>query len=108
MDHRFGRRKLFTGAPRLDETVSEAVLGGKVQVPTLSGKVSLSIPSGSSSGKTLRLKGKGLPGAGGPGDLLVSLKIVLPDEIDEQLKALASTWAEAHQYDPREDWDQTG
>lgn len=56
-------------------TLSEAVLGGKIKVPTPSGDVSLSIPKGSSSGKTLRLKGKGVKG----GDLLARLMIVLPE-----------------------------
>ncbi len=58
-----------------------AVLGGKVAVETIDGKISLNIPAGTSSGKIFRLKGKGLPKkSGGFGDLLVSSAIQLPDE----------------------------
>src|SRR6202008_2010701 len=46
-------------------TLKEAVLGGKVTVPTLSGSITLTVPANSNTGKTLRLKNKGLPGAGG-------------------------------------------
>ena len=60
-------------------TLYEAVLGAKVNVPTLDGKVELTVPAGSNGGRTLRLRGKGLPNPGGtPGDLLVTLRIVLP------------------------------
>lgn len=62
----------------LPVTLYEAVLGGKVNAPTLDGAVELGVPPGSSSGRTLRLRGKGLPAAGGhsAGDLYVTLKIV--------------------------------
>lgn len=94
---RFVRHPLFTvdGANlRLDLPVGleEAVLGAKVTVPTLSGKVQVTIPANSSSGRSLRLKGKGLPGKSGTGDLLVTLRIVLPDEPDEALEDLMKRW----------------
>ncbi|MHA1545698.1 MAG: DnaJ C-terminal domain-containing protein [Alphaproteobacteria bacterium] len=61
-------------------TLYEAVLGEKVRVPTVDGSVELKIPSNSSSGRVLRLKSKGLvPETGAPGDLFVSLRIVLPE-----------------------------
>lgn len=61
-------------------SIYEAVLGGKVRVPTPSGTVDLSIPSGSSGGRVLRLKGRGVESEKGPaGDLLVTLRIVLPE-----------------------------
>lgn len=69
-------------------TLDEAVLGARVRVPTLDGPVELSVPSGSSSGRTLRLKGKGIPAPEGPGDLYVRLEIVLP-EGDATLSRLA-------------------
>ena len=59
-------------------TLYEAVLGGKVRVPTLDGAVELSIPTNTSSGRTFRLKGKGLPKAGGTGDLFVTTKSCCP------------------------------
>jgi DnaJ-class molecular chaperone len=81
---------------RLDLPISldEAVLGAKIPVPTLSGKVQVTIPPHSSSGRTLRLKGKGLPKAGGHGDLLVTPRIVLPDAADGDLEALMRKWRE--------------
>ena len=63
----------------LPVTLYEAVLGGKVKVPTPTGSVELTIPAGSSCGRVLRLKGKGVAPEKGPaGDLLVTLRIVLP------------------------------
>jgi DnaJ-class molecular chaperone len=77
----------------LPVSLDEAVLGAKVRVPTLDGPVSLTVPAGSSGGRTLRLRGKGLPKAGGgEGDLLVSLKIVLPEGGDPDLAALMQRW----------------
>jgi DnaJ-class molecular chaperone len=85
-------------------TLDEAVLGGKVRVPTLDGPVTMSIPANSSGGRTLRLKGKGLPKAGGErGDLLVTLKIMLPEGGDPELEALMKKWRESHRYAVRED-----
>jgi DnaJ-class molecular chaperone len=79
-------------------TLQEAVLGGKVPVPTLTGTVSLSVPAGSNTGATLRLKGKGIPAAQ-PGDLYVTLVVALPDKPDDALKSFAEDWKT--QYDPR-------
>lgn len=81
--------------------LDEAVLGGKVTVPTLSGKVQVSIPANSSGGRSLRLKGKGLPGKSGHGDLLVTLRIVLPEETDKDLEKLMTAWREAGRVKPR-------
>jgi DnaJ-class molecular chaperone len=89
----------------LPVTLYEAVLGGKVNVPTLDGQVELNVPAGSNGGgRTLRLRGKGLPNPNGTaGDLLVTLRIVLPDEIDPELKELARKWQMQKPYDPRQD-----
>ena len=84
-------------------TLYEAVLGGKVRVPTLGGAVELSIPKNTSSGRTFRLKGKGLPKTGGSGDLLVTTKIVLPDGNDSELEQLMQKWRDGHPYNPRND-----
>jgi len=83
---------------RRDVNVSldEAVLGGKVRVPTLDGEVSLNIPPNSTGGRAMRLKGKGLPvSTGGRGDLLVTPRIVLPATPDPELEALMRRWREA-------------
>ena len=84
-------------------TLYEAVLGGKVRVPTLGSAVELSIPKNTSSGRTFRLKGKGLPKTGGTGDLLVTTRIMLPDGNNAELEALMQKWRDAHPYNPRSD-----
>jgi DnaJ-class molecular chaperone len=84
-------------------TLYEAVLGGKVRVPTLGNAVDLSIPKNTSSGRTFRLKGKGLPKAGGgSGDLFVTTRIMLPDGNDAELEALMQKWRDGHPYNPRD------
>jgi DnaJ-class molecular chaperone len=85
-------------------TLYEAVLGGKVRVPTLGSAVELSIPKNTSSGRIFRLKGKGLPkAAGSTGDLFVTTRIMLPDGNDAELEALMQKWREGHTYNPRGD-----
>jgi DnaJ-class molecular chaperone len=93
---------------RLDLPIAlyEAVLGGKVRVPTLDGAVELAIPAGTNSGRTFRLKGKGLKakdGKAGFGDLLATVRIVLPDGADPELEALMKKWRDNKPYDPRKD-----
>jgi DnaJ-class molecular chaperone len=88
----------------LPVTLYEAVLGGKVRVPTLGSAVELSIPKNTSSGRTFRLRGKGLPKAtGAAGDLFVTTRIMLPDANDAELEALMQKWREARPYNPRGD-----
>jgi len=84
-------------------TIDEAVLGGKVQVPTISGRVQLTLPKGTSSGRVFRLKGKGVKNltTGTQGDQLVTVRIVLPDRIDDSLAYFMSEWRQKHRYDPR-------
>lgn len=78
--------------------LDEAVLGAKVEVPTISGRVMVTVPKGASSGQTLRLKGKGIKGTG---DHLIRLKIVMPKAVDDELAAFMSGWRERHAYNPR-------
>jgi DnaJ-class molecular chaperone len=85
----------------LPVTLYEAVLGGKVRVPTLEGTVELAIPAGTNSGRTFRLKGKGFPGKERKGDLLASVRIVLPEGQDGDLEELMRKWRETKPYDPR-------
>lgn len=85
-------------------SLAEAVLGGSIRVPTPTGEVAMTVPAGSNSGTTLRLKGQGAPRrGGGRGDLLVKLKIVLPREIDSELKDFVSGWAAGKAFNPREE-----
>ncbi len=84
-------------------TLAEAVNGGKVKVPTVDGPVMLTVAPGSSSGKVLRLKGKGFGKKGGTrGDQLVTLEIHLPDDVSE-LAAKLADWADTS--DPRAGMD---
>ena len=85
-------------------TLYEAVLGGKVRVPTLGNAVELSIPKNTSSGRIFRLKGKGLPNpAGATGDLFVTTRIMLQDGNDSELETLMQKWRDGHSYNPRSD-----
>ncbi len=84
-------------------TLYEAVLGAKVRVPTLDGAIELAIPAGTSSGRTLRIKGKGLPAKDGAGDLYVTARIVLPEGGDAELEELMKRWRDEKPYDPRRD-----
>ena len=85
-------------------SLSEAVLGGRIRVPTPSGDVTMTVPKGSSSGTTLRLKGKGpARRGGGHGDQFVKLKVVLPKPPDPELEAFVSKWEKGKAFNPRED-----
>lgn len=84
-------------------TLAEAVLGGKVEVATADGSVSLTVPKGSNTGSRLRVRGKGVPAAGGGarGDHYVELKVVLPTAPDPELTRLVEDWAANHPYTVR-------
>ncbi|HWV96904.1 MAG TPA: J domain-containing protein, partial [Xanthobacteraceae bacterium] len=83
-------------------TLYEAVLGGKVRVPVLGGAVELTVPKNTSSGRTFRLKGKGLPKSDGSrGDQFVTTRIMLPDGNNAELEALMQKWRDEHPYNPR-------
>lgn len=83
-------------------SIDEAVLGAKVEVPTISGRVQLTIPKGTSSGRVFRLKGKGIKSAAKPepGDQLVTVRVVLPETIDDSLAYFFSEWRQKNRYDP--------
>ncbi|MDR6291819.1 MULTISPECIES: DnaJ C-terminal domain-containing protein [Inquilinus] len=87
----------------LPVSLPEAVLGGRVEVPTLLGPVVVTIPKGSNSGTVLRLKGKGVrnPTGDSRGDQYVRLAVTLPDPMDPDLARFLEEWAVAHPYDPR-------
>lgn len=82
-------------------TFDEAVLGGKVETPTIDGKVALTIPKGATTGQMLRLRGRGVKRGDRRGDQRVRLKIVAPPEIDSALSAFFEDWRKTHAYDPR-------
>jgi DnaJ-class molecular chaperone len=100
--HRFYRRDGDNIRLDLPVSLDEAVLGGKVRVPTVDGPVMLSVPKGTSSGKVLRLKGKGFTGKSGQrGDQLVTLQVDVPD--DAELAAFLETWSGKGRSNPRAD-----
>ncbi|MBP5161262.1 MAG: DnaJ domain-containing protein [Alphaproteobacteria bacterium] len=78
-------------------TLKEAVLGAKITIPTLTGKVSVTVPPNTSSGQVLRLAKKGIKGKG---DLLARVQILLPDKPDSDLAAFVRQWKPRSQ-DPR-------
>lgn len=84
-------------------SLSEAVLGARVEVPTIGGRVTVAVPKGASSGQVLRLRGKGIKNSrtGNYGDQLITLKIVLPANIDGELERLIQDWTNKHPYDAR-------
>jgi DnaJ-class molecular chaperone len=87
----------------LPVTLYEAVLGAKVRVPTLDRPVELTIPPGTNSGRTFRLKGKGYPAKESRGDLFATVRIMLPPQTDPDFEALMKKWRAEKPYDPRTD-----
>jgi DnaJ-class molecular chaperone len=83
-------------------SIDEAVLGAKIEVPTIAGRVQLTLPKATSSGRIFRLKGRGVHNSttGHTGDQLVTVRIVLPDTIDDELSYFLSEWRQKHKYDP--------
>lgn len=84
----------------------EAALGTKVTVPTLAGKISLSVPAGARSGQKMRLKGRGLPGKTA-GDQFVILQIMTPNAVTDDQKVFYRKMADTFTFNPREELDKT-
>lgn len=102
-DHRFTRAGDDISL-ELPISLSEAVLGGRIRVPTPTGDVTMTVPKESNTGTTMRLKGKGAPRrGGGHGDQFVKLKVVLPKPFDPELKSFVENWDKGKAYNPRED-----
>ena len=86
-------------------SLSEAVLGSEIRIPTVDGAVLLKIPPGSNTGTKLRVRGKGVRSATEPGDEIVSLTVILPEVVDPQLREAIANWSQTHSYNPRERLD---
>ena len=107
--HRFFERKADNIHIEAPVTIPEAILGGKIEVPTIDGKALLKIPPGTNSGKTFRLREKGVLNRRTQrrGDQFVEVKIVVPSIADEASKDLAREFAKVNPEDPRVDlWNQ--
>ncbi len=104
MAHRIFRRRDRDILVDIPIALHEAVLGAKLNVPTVRGPVAMTIPPGSNTGDTLRLKGRGVPvmGKHAGGDQLITLSVVLPKTPDAKLSAFLEQWGEDHGYDPRQ------
>jgi DnaJ-class molecular chaperone len=100
--HPYFRRDGDNILVELPVSLPEAVLGGRITVPTPTGPVTMTIPKGSDTGTQLRLRGKGIQRRGGPaGDQIVTLKVVIGEPSDPDLAAFLETWSAAHRTDPR-------
>lgn len=99
--HRFFGRRGSDLLVDLPVSFSEAALGANVQVPTLNGPVTMKVPAGTPSGKTFRLKGKGVPRKGGHGDLLVTAEIEVPSKLSKKERELLQQLDESRAESPR-------
>lgn len=100
--HRFFGRRGPDLTLSLPVTFPEAALGAKVEVPTLNGSVKLKVPSGTESGKTFRIRGKGLPKrGGGHGDLMVTVRVEVPSRLSKDEKELLERFRDTHSGNPR-------
>jgi molecular chaperone DnaJ len=103
--HEFFERRgndIYTKVP---VTVPEASLGAKIEVPTIDGRALVRIPPGTSSGRTLRLREKGVPSVrkGARGDQYVEIQVVVPEPTDERVRTLMKELEEIAPADPRKD-----
>ena len=102
--HRFFTRQGDDIHVQIPVTVTEAVLGSRIKVPTAAGAVTMTVPKHSNTGTVLRLKGKGVPRpGGGSGDQFVKLEVMLPPRPDTALETFLSSWEAGKLYDPRQD-----
>lgn len=85
-------------------TFPEAALGAQVEVPTLDGRVKLTVPPGSADGRSLRIAGKGAPHlkGGGRGDLIAKLRVEVPRELSDAQRKALEKYARLDSRDPRE------
>jgi DnaJ-class molecular chaperone len=103
--HPFFERKDHNIHVDVPITLAEAVLGGKIEVPTIDGPVTMTVPKGANTGTTLRLRGRGVRDqkSGQRGDQYVRLQVVLPKTPGPELEECVRRWASDHSYDPRAD-----
>ena len=103
--HRFFQRKDDNIHLEVPVTLKEAMLGAHIEVPTISGPVKLTVPKGSNTGTTLRLRDKGVRNrkSGQHGHQLVTLKVVLPVTEEPELNAFLETWQPKSPQDPRKE-----
>jgi DnaJ-class molecular chaperone len=103
--HPFFRRKDDNIHVEVPVTLKEAVLGARIEVPTIGGSVTVTVPKGSNTGTTLRLRDRGIRNrkSGQRGHQFVNLKVVLPAAEEPELVAFLETWRPKTQQDPRKE-----
>ena len=101
--HRYFRRDGLDVLLDLPLSLYEALLGTRVQVPTLDGPVTLTIPPGTSSGSKMRIKGRGMQRSGEKGDQFCVIKIIVPKNLTEADQAAIATLQQAHPLSPRDE-----
>ena len=98
----FERRKGGDLTITVPVTFAEAALGAQIEVPTLDGSVTVKVPAGTRTGKTLRVKGRGAPRPrGGPGDLLVKIEVEVPQKLSRRQRQLLEEFQETDKASPR-------
>jgi len=104
-EHELFKRDGFDVHVDMPVTIIEAVLGAKIEVPTIDGKVAMTVPKGANAGRPLRLKGRGIRTGQGDerGDQYIRLSIMLPEKMDPDLEKLIGNWAKSNYYDVRGD-----
>ena len=103
--HAFFQRKDDNIHIEVPVTLKEAVLGGKIEVPTIGGPVTVTVPNTSNTGTTMRLRGRGVRNrkTGQRGHQFISLKVILPTEDEPELAAFLETWQPKHEQNPRKE-----
>jgi DnaJ-class molecular chaperone len=103
--HPYFERKDHNIHMDLPVSLPEAVLGGRIEVPTVDGPVTMTVPKGANTGTTLRLRGRGVldQKSGQRGDQYVRLQVVLPKTPGPELEECVRRWARDNTYDPRAD-----
>jgi DnaJ-class molecular chaperone len=101
--HRYFTRQGNDIICNLPITLGEAMLGAKIDVPTIDGKISMTVPAGTQNGRTFRLRGKGVPNlkGGSQGDQYVKVSVVLPQNLDERSRQLVAELDQRHPLAPR-------
>jgi DnaJ-class molecular chaperone len=99
--HRYFERDGDNLVVELPITLQEAVLGAKVEVPTLDGMVTMTVPKATSSGAQLRLRGKGFPTKGGRGDQIARVRVLIPESDDAELEKFMKGWKPKRPQAPR-------
>jgi curved DNA-binding protein len=101
--HAFYRREGHDVYLDLPLSFYEAVLGTRIEVPTLDGPVTLTVPPGTSGGAKMRIKGRGIERAGERGDQFVQIRVTLPKNLSDEDKAVVEEWSKKYPLDPRAD-----